>query len=105
MPKSKKIDHLYHTEDLVKSVLKSVPAKAACGNEKVFTRADFDVTDYFQGCADCMASAAARTRDVISIKTKRSWVELLESVTLELLRPPVSYTYTFTSTAPKSWPS
>lgn len=81
----KKKDHLYRVTELTKSVLLGKAAKALCGYEKTFTRQDFDDLEYYPGCKTCMAGAAAETSDVVSIRKKRAWAEIVETAFLDLL--------------------
>lgn len=115
---TKKKDHLYLVDDLVKSVLLGVPATSACGRQTAFTRERLEETGYFNGCKDCMAVAgkeAAVKDDVVRVHPKEGWQRLVERAWLlryeEATRPRVqlvnwgsgsSYGYNFTV---QSWKS
>lgn len=98
---AKKKDHLYVPIALAKSVLLDVPARAACGFEKKFTREDLEITEYFGTCAHCMNRVAvSQPGEAISTIKKQGWTRLLERLVTEQLRPKwVMQTYTWTSSA------
>lgn len=103
---TKKKDHLFYVQDLVKSVLNGATARAACGREKVFTREDFDARGYHNGCATCMTAVAAeQLGDKIVLRKKSTWTELLETAYAEATAPRATYTFTINSkTTSGNWP-
>ncbi len=104
MPKQRA--HLYIPEHVVRSVLLETKVSAACGDERVLTRASVDAAVGMKPCSECIVRVNAK-HDSYTVKSARGWVAFLEQFETNRLTSEQLIVSTYIGTYPYStvWPS